>query len=74
MILRKSFRDEILEYITGIPEEIYSQHGISKQNVLADNEIIERLWINYQKDVEEYGCDEDFSMADAVFEVLGIPI
>lgn len=40
---------------------------------MRSHNTMEKLWCVYQKDVESYGCDRDFSLNDAVDEVLGVP-
>lgn len=72
MILHEEYKDEILSYIKELPEKLFSQSKAGKEEILADNHIIDLLWIHYQKEVEEYGCDSEFSLLDTVREILCI--
>ncbi|MGN0485529.1 MAG: hypothetical protein ACI4HI_18475 [Lachnospiraceae bacterium] len=74
MILKNEYFADIKEYVAGLPEEEFTSRGTDKCSVLKNNDTMERLWIVYQKEVEEYGCDEEYALEDAVKEVLGTPI
>lgn len=72
MIMKNSYGEDILSYVKSLPDSLLHRRGMSKEALLADNSVVDRLWTCYQKDVEEYDCDEGWALADAVFEVLGI--
>lgn len=61
-----------MEYVHNIPDDVFAAAGKKKDSILEDEDIIDNLWICYQKDVEDYGCDESFSLMDSVNEVLRI--
>ena len=43
-----------------------------KKEILENHDTIETLWYHYQKNVSEYGCEEEWSFYDALNECLGI--
>lgn len=71
MIMDKGYLDEIKEHIEVMQEGYFVRRGLTKERVLNDKDTMERLWTIYQKDVEEYGCDREFSRDDALNEVFG---
>lgn len=74
MILNNSYKEDIVEFVKRIPNDIFTKHSLSKDTLLADTEIVENLWLEYQKLVEEYDCDQDWSLRETVFEILKIDI
>lgn len=72
MVMLHEYEFEIREYVENLPDSMFSMHNIKKEDVLDDEEQMERLWYVYQKNVTEYGMDEPYAKADAVQEVLGI--
>ena len=71
MTLKNSYLEDMKEYIRNMDESEFTVRGTTKETVLGNKDTMERLWVVYQKDVEEYDCDTDFSLGDAVNEVLG---
>ena len=75
MIMQKEYLDDMKEHIIGMDEKEFKKRGTTKEAVLSSSDIMERLWCMYQKDVEDYGCDKEFSLCDAVNEVIGaVPV
>lgn len=72
MLLKNEFRSEISQFLDELPESLFSARGYTKKGIQEDAEKMERLWYVYQKDIEEYECDPDWSALDALHEVLGI--
>lgn len=56
-----------------MPNFLFSLKDCKKEAILADETSMERLWCLYQKSVEEYDCDSDWSARDALKDVFGIP-
>ena len=71
MILKREYYSEIKEYVESLPESEFEKRRTSKERVLNDKSTMEQLWCVYQKDIEDYDCDEDYSKEDAINEVLG---
>lgn len=71
MLMSREYLRDMQEHIKGMDERDLIQRGTMKEKVLNDEDIMNRLWAVYQKDVQDYECDRDFSMDDAVNEVLG---
>lgn len=71
MIMDKGYLDEMKEHIEVMQEGYFVRRGLTKERVLNDKDTMERLWLIYQKDVEDYGCDREFSRDDAMDEVFG---
>lgn len=68
------YKEEVVEYIRMMDEQILAAVNLRKASLLKDSEKIEEIWYKYQKNVTEYGCDENWSMEDALEEVLGVKI
>ena len=75
MIMRQEYLDDIKDYIRNMPEDLFACNslGLSKESILGDKDLMMRLWISYQKSVEEYDCDPVYAFPDTMHEVLGIP-
>ncbi len=71
MIMQKEYLDDVKEHVRNMPEDEFTQRGITRESVLGSKETMEALWFAYQKDVEDYDCDTSFALQDAVAEVLG---
>ncbi len=71
MILNNEYLEDMKEYVKNMEESEFAKRGTTKAAVLGSQETMEKLWVVYQKDVEDYGCDAEFSISDAVNEVLG---
>lgn len=72
MIMRREFRDDLRDAILDEPAETFGDSELTPERVVADDDLMERLWVVYQKDVEEYDCDPAWSVHDALHEVLGL--
>lgn len=71
MIMDQSYKQELMEHIAETPDLIFEAYNHTRESVMQH---IEELWMVYQKDIEEYECDADWSYIDAMQEVLGILI
>lgn len=69
MILKESYREDIVSYVKELPEAAFV--GITKDEVLKNEDMVECMWTLYQKYVEDYDCDEEWSQQETVKEVLG---
>lgn len=74
MTMRQEYLHDIEDYIRNMPENLFACNnlGLSKESILGDKDLMMRLWISYQKSVEEYYCDP-VALWDTMHEVLGIP-
>lgn len=73
MMLYKSFREELIEHIQDSDPALYEYCGMTKEEVLADRNLLNCMWIIYQKDIEEHGMEAPKAFRDALKDVLGIP-
>lgn len=73
MILRDSFKFDLVERLKDASESAFASRGTTREAVLADDELIENLWSHYQKSIEEYDVDEDYAFTDALDECIGVP-
>ncbi len=71
MIMQKEYLEDMKEHIKSMNEDEFTRRGTTKEAVLNSGDIMKRLWYVYQKDVEDYDCDKEFSLGDAVDEVIG---
>lgn len=74
MILRQSFLDDLKDHIQATPDEIFEERGVRKLDLLANKNLMDRLWTEYQKSVEEYDVDPDYAYRDALSEILNIQL
>lgn len=75
MLMNELYLQDLVDYIEQTDASIFDGSKTSKEDLLKEgDETLEKMWGVYQKDVEEYGCDTDFSYADALKEVLGIDL
>lgn len=74
MILRQSFLDDLKDHIQATPDEIFEERGVRKLDLLANKNLMDRLWAEYQKSVEEYDVDPDYAYRDALSEILNIQL
>lgn len=76
MILEQYYLDDLKVRIAELPEEMFQTYSpYLKRDVLNNlHGVLERLWYIYQKDIEEFDCDEPWSYRDALSEVCSIPM
>lgn len=74
MIMRQWYLDDLKEHIRSTDPTVFTSAGTSAETILSDEETLERLWALYQKSIEDYDCDAEYSYRDALNEVFGIPI
>lgn len=74
MIMHQSYRDDLKDHILDTNEQVFLSVGLTRQNILNDDSLMERLWALYQKSIEEYDVDADFAYRDAMKDVLNITI
>ena len=71
MILNEEYLYEMKEHIKEMQEGYFTRRGLTREAVLKNTDTMKRLWTIYQKNVEEYGCDREFSRDDALNDVFG---
>lgn len=78
MIMHESYKEDLSDRLRSLPPEqaaaITAKTGLTIPNLLSDTVKLENLWYNYEKDITEYECDEDFSFYHAINEVLGVSL
>lgn len=74
MIMHQSYRDDLKDHILDTNEQVFLSVGLTRQNILNDDSLMERLWALYQKSIEDYDVDADFAYRDAMKDVLNITI
>lgn len=72
MIMHQSYKEDLIEHIQDTNEQAFLAIGLRRQDVLNDENLIERLWALYQKSIEDYDVDPDFAYQDALKDVLNI--
>lgn len=70
MIMNESYKEDLIEQLREIPAAAFRQRPLD--DILADADLLDALWVVYQKDVEEYDCDPDYAARDALMEVCFI--
>jgi len=73
MLLYQSFREELVEQIEGSDPALFESCKKTKEEVLADKDLIDWMWCVYQKDIEEYRMDARDAFRDTLKDVLHIP-
>ena len=74
MIMHQSYRDDLKDHILDTNEQVFRSVGLTRQDILNDDSLMERLWALYQKSIEEYDVDADFAYQDALKDVLNITL
>lgn len=72
MVLHKSFRDDLVEHIKDSYPGTFKECGKTRVTVLADKDLIDRLWAVYQKNIEDYDMEAPEAYRDALENVMGI--
>ena len=71
MIMKQWYLDDLKEHIRSTAPAVFASAHTSADAILADEEVLEQLWVLYQKSIEDYDCDEEYSYRDALNEVFG---
>lgn len=74
MFLEKEYKEDILELVRDLPDEIFAKCGYDKDFVLNDQNIVYQLWISYQKNRIDYGLDTDQAFYSTLKDVLSISL
>ena len=72
MLLKHEYLNDVKDMIQRVPEDVFSRNGLNKENILANPAIVEGLWIQYQKGVEDYDLSVNESFCEALRDVLGL--
>lgn len=72
MIMKQYYLDDLKEHILSTSPAVFASVGTSADAIMTDEDVLEQLWMLYQKSIEDYDCDEVFSYWDALKEVFGI--
>ena len=72
MIMDPSYKEDMIEQLNSLTDTDKNKLPDSIENLLKDKTMTENLWCWYQKDVEEYKCDPDFAIKDAIQNVIHV--
>ena len=64
MLLYPSFREDLVEQIENSDPALFESYGKSKKDILADKDLIDRMWGVYQKDIEDYSLEAPDAFRD----------
>lgn len=71
MVMMNEYLSEVKEKISDLDEGTIKQAGLDPDDFKKD-EVIDQLWYEYQKQLTEYGIDDEtFAFDFAVKETLG---
>lgn len=73
MILQEQYYEDLLDCINSTPDTVFWRGFVNKQTLLKNKELLDRLWAEYQKMIEN-GVDENYAYAFTLEEVLDIPL
>lgn len=65
-------REDIVTYLEAQGEGYFAERGRSQDEVLADNDLIDKLAAEHQKCVNSFGCEREWSCRDACDSDPGI--
>lgn len=74
MILNPSYKSDLMDGIRELPDDVFAKHGVDKTALLGDEDLLNNLWGQYQKSIEDYDVDADYALKDALHETLSIPM
>lgn len=72
MVLINYFKDEVIERLRNEPDETFKDCNVTKEQILSDENVIERIWCHYQKSIEKYQVDSDYAFGDAIYEIYHV--
>lgn len=72
MTLKTEYKFDLIDQIMAVNPEFYKDHGLDRLNILSDTETMDRLWIFFQKSIEDYGTDYPTALHTAFAEVFKI--
>lgn len=70
MMMSYKYKEAVLERIREAAGEAFTARGTTKEEVLADKELIEAIWRAYQEAVEGYDEDPGTAFAEALDECI----
>lgn len=71
MVMQHEYLYEVREKVSDLDDDTVRNAGLDPDD-FKKPEVIEKLWYEYQKQLTEYGIDdEDFAFDNSVKEVLG---
>lgn len=65
-------RSDIVFYLETQDEDYFAERGRTKEEVLSDGELIDKLAAEHQKCVNSFGCEREWSCRDACDNEPGI--
>lgn len=74
MLLQTSYKADVVEHILNTPDSVFEAIGKEKKQILANPDILNWMWISYQKSIEDYGEDATTAFNDAMKDCLGIDV
>ena len=76
MILHQSYRQDLIDNILELPDEVFDHKGKvqSKSELLNDRDTIDHLWYLYQKNIEDYDMLPGPALVEACKDSLHIDI
>lgn len=72
MLMAHEYLDELKELIRDEPDITFSEAEMTRDDILADNDVMEDLWIAYQKGIQDYDMGSVESYRSAMNDVLHI--
>lgn len=73
MILFAEYRADLLDHIRDEDPALFKSRGLDPDTLIADRDVIDQLWVLYQKATDEYRVPPYRAFRQAVHEVLDIP-
>lgn len=73
MLLFAEYRADLLDHFYNEPDATFESVGRDKKSILADKELIDNLWVTYQKNVDEYKVPPYQAFRQILAETFCIP-
>ncbi len=70
MIMKESYMQDLIDAVENTPDGDFT--GKSKEEILKDEKLLEKAAYDFQKNHEEYDCDYDWSLKEAMSVILEI--
>lgn len=74
MIMRQSYRDDVIERIRNLHPDILKRCGKTADEIINNERLLENLWCIYQRNIEEYDCNAHDAFKDAMQYMLDVNI
>lgn len=71
MILTQYYLDDLKEHLENTPPDVFAKKNTSLTEILANKDLLNALWANYQKCIEDYNLTPEEAYEDTLETCFG---